>query len=1185
MKVKQRLGKIKFYLLTPFNYALGRLYYGRGQYELAAVFYAKTLRNGKSPNSELYYRYANALRKVKEHKLKSKGSDVTLSKTTVISEHLEKIITRHGHNNPKYYTEYAALMEGFKEYQAAEDALLQALSLKPDDTKIMTSLARLYITRKKWWQAKDIVTRIHELSTETRQTLVLLAKASFEMKEYNLAANSYEKAANKATSRSERAEALYLCGLSLDHIGLKERAQQFYINASALDDKHEVSRLGAGAYYQHHKFWDMARDAYQEKLKDKTMNDVDRAEVSFRLGQVLSLIYETDSAIAHMVDAVLLDNRWPKRYFALGKLCASVDDYDRAVEYLQQAKDREIKCNPVYFYELGKALSSSGRHKEAASLFEELILLKTPYEKKRKNVQKSEMKRKHVAEVYLNYTRSVPVDENIILYETFHASKITCNPYAIFMQTASSKRFKDHKHVWAINDLTQVPAHMLRMQNVYFVPRQSIAYQTYLARAKWLINNVTFPDHFIRRDEQKYLNTWHGTPWKTLGKAMANWVVGMANSQRNFLQATHMISSNKFTSNVLIDGYDIKGMYQGSLAELGYPRIDMTINMKNKEKEVIKKRLDITGKKKVLLYAPTWRSKSGSPVKEVKHTERTVQLMMKQGYQVLFRGHQLAAGSEGSTLLSKISVPEDITTNELLAVADLLVTDYSSIYIDFMATDRPILFYLYDRNDYENERGLYYGVEELPGDVATNEEELARELKKLTGTVETHPNYLVTKQKYLPHEDGKAVDRTISYFFDDDQTFVDGEVNSIPPEKQQVLIQGGKFLSNGITTTLISLIKKLDKNKIQPIVTIDSKTLEDSEQGMELLSKIVDEVQVISRCGNLSATSYDLKAVRSYHRQRKFLNDEHKSRYASVYQREYRRIFGEFKFDHIIDFVGFSIVWTPVLAFSDLKDNSKGTKSIYLHNNIQGEIDRRFPNQECMVRLYNEFDNIVSVSEATMNVNTEGLAERYSIPKKKFVFVDNIQNPEDVLERASELIEDKGNSDIFSTNKKSFITIGRLSIEKDHRKLIAAYKKVHDTFPDTQLIIVGDGPLKLQIESVIQKLKLQNNVHLLGHVPNPFPLLKQSDCFVLSSLHEGQPTVLFEALILERPIIATNIPANKGVLKGGYGLLVPGDGPEGLTGGMIECLEGRVPVKKLDIEAYQEKALSMFMKKILKSNP
>ncbi|WP_141082914.1 glycosyltransferase, partial [Campylobacter vicugnae] len=91
----------------------------------------------------------------------------------------------------------------------------------------------------------------------------------------------------------------------------------------------------------------------------------------------------------------------------------------------------------------------------------------------------------------------------------------------------------------------------------------------------------------------------------------------------------------------------------------------------------------------------------------------------------------------------------------------------------------------------------------------------------------------------------------------------------------------------------------------------------------------------------------------------------------------------------------------------------------------------------------------------------------------------------------------------FQNRFKVFINVARLSIEKDQEKLIRAFKDVNTKYPNTKLIILGDGPLKEKLENLIKRLKLKKSVFLLGRISNPYPYLKKADCFVMSSNHEG----------------------------------------------------------------------------------
>src|SRR5699024_11953035 len=86
-------------------------------------------------------------------------------------------------------------------------------------------------------------------------------------------------------------------------------------------------------------------------------------------------------------------------------------------------------------------------------------------------------------------------------------------------------------------------------------------------------NDVTFPEFFVKKEPQTYLNTWHGTPWKTLGYDVKTARMDYANTARNFLQATHLLLPNQYTYDHQIVPYQVSGIHPGEAAITGYPRI------------------------------------------------------------------------------------------------------------------------------------------------------------------------------------------------------------------------------------------------------------------------------------------------------------------------------------------------------------------------------------------------------------------------------------------------------------------------------------------------------------------------------------------------------------------------------------------------------------------------------------
>ena len=158
---------------------------------------------------------------------------------------------------------------------------------------------------------------------------------------------------------------------------------------------------------------------------------------------------------------------------------------------------------------------------------------------------------------------------------------------------------------------------------------------------------------------------------------------------------------------------------------------------------------------------------------------------------------------------------------------------------------------------------------------------------------------------------------------------------------------------------------------------------------------------------------------------------------------------------------------------------------------------------------------------------------------------------------------------------KQFVTLGRLSPEKGHAKLIRAFAELVKMHPTCKLTILGDGPLRDDLEFLIEELALTSNVFLAGLRINPFPALQRSDCFVFSSDYEGQGLVVLEALILGKPVISTDVVGPRSVLENGHGMLVE-NSVQGLVDGMRDFLGGRIDPSAFDYDAYQREAIQKF---------
>ena len=188
--------------------------------------------------------------------------------------------------------------------------------------------------------------------------------------------------------------------------------------------------------------------------------------------------------------------------------------------------------------------------------------------------------------------------------------------------------------------------------------------------------------------------------------------------------------------------------------------------------EQMKNKLGISGiKKKIILYAPTFRdNQHESGTGYVYRTEvdfDKLQEALSDEYIILFRPHYFVANQFDFTkyrgFIYDVSDIDDV--KELYIISDLLITDYSSVFFDYAILKRPILFYMYDLEEYADDiRGFYLDLKELPGPIIQNEEDLIRVIK--TGNPDaslTYPNF---NKKFNSLEDGNASRRVIERLSD-----------------------------------------------------------------------------------------------------------------------------------------------------------------------------------------------------------------------------------------------------------------------------------------------------------------------------------------------------------------------------------------------------------------------------------
>jgi glycosyltransferase involved in cell wall biosynthesis len=181
------------------------------------------------------------------------------------------------------------------------------------------------------------------------------------------------------------------------------------------------------------------------------------------------------------------------------------------------------------------------------------------------------------------------------------------------------------------------------------------------------------------------------------------------------------------------------------------------------------------------------------------------------------------------------------------------------------------------------------------------------------------------------------------------------------------------------------------------------------------------------------------------------------------------------------------------------------------------------------------------------------VVEELSVPAENVSVLHNPIPVDDVRGQACEAADHEWvESDAYDV----VLGIGRLAPQKDFETFLRAFAHVNEADPDTRAIIVGRGPERDSLESTARELGIGEMVDFTGYVDNPYSYMAGADVLAMSSVHEGLPTVLIEALACGCPVVSTDCPSGpRTILEGGtYGPLVEVGDADALAEAVLETL-------------------------------
>ncbi|WP_176491755.1 glycosyltransferase [Curtobacterium sp. 'Ferrero'] len=792
------------------------------------------------------------------------------------------------------------------------------------------------------------------------------------------------------------------------------------------------------------------------------------------------------------------------------------------------------------------------------------------------------------------FWRSRPVDADLVLYESFAGNGAAGNPEAIWRELLAADDQQHLRHVWALDAaaLRTVGPVLRRARGTTVVLRGSNAYQRALATAGTLVNNATFPPSFSRRPEQRYLNTWHGTPLKRMGFDEPDGATASANTVRNLLAATHLLSQSPWmTETMYRRAYRLGGLATAEVLEVGYPRVDRQTGVDDAR---LRRHLRDSGVRigtePIVLYAPTWRGDRfadpedrSAPMADLVDDVEAALRRRGIAATVLVKPHQVVArAARREPRLDGRLVPEDVPVNVLLGGAAVLVSDYSSIIVDWLATGKPVVLEADPDHGYEDTRGLYLS-DGWPGPRCTTAAETAEAVAQaLDGGIPTahRDAYAAMRARLVPDDDGHAARRVVDVLFRDGVPDR-GRVRTLTGDgRPSVLLHLGALRSNGITTAAVNLLPLLVDAGLDVTVTYDQAV---RGAGVVNRARIDPRVRQLQRVGGMNGSKalHLGRRVAEHRAQARAHTDSPRLR--GLWDEEWRRCFGGAHFDAVVDFSGYSPFWAELLLHAP----GPVRRSIWLHNEMAAEVDREVDGKPRMRRslrfvfgLYPQYDRAVSVSETLAVHNARSLAEYGSATH---VAVPNAVAADRVRAAATAPVPPspwRASLVDRVDGTTWFVAVGRLSPEKNHARLLRAFAVVHGEAPRTRLLVVGGGFLLPTLRALAVDLGIADVVVFTDAVDDAAPLVAAADCLVVSSDHEGQPMVILEAAALGKPVVTTAFASVADALPGGGAHVVPVT-DAGLVSGMRAFLDGRVAAPTVDVVAYDADVVQTFIRTVL----
>lgn len=692
----------------------------------------------------------------------------------------------------------------------------------------------------------------------------------------------------------------YQCFLYAERISKRDKAFYYY----------RVRREGSATHHFNEKFFDIfnVMDILIQTAKETGQFEMLQDELMYTALNHTIIRWETK--------VVPEELEIKKEFFnkSLEYIQKNFSNYREHKLYFERYPDKDPKqyFNKRYWYNRFKKdliypeKPASYPRRAARKLRDKLRKIK------KETMNSLQSKSKNPAAEYLKYAKELPINDKSIFFDPQHGADMNGNMFYLLKELHFNNVYAGYHYYVAVEksrlEEFKEKLSFYGMENVRFVLYESSEHLKIMATAKYLFTDTSFPVYFIKRKGQVYLNTWHGTPFKTLGRSSHDEMHRIGNLQRNFRIADYILYPSEYMKKHMLEDYMLDNVSNNKILLTGYPR-NVVFFEKPNQKIIDSEKLE---GKEVIAYLPTWRGNlnDASGEDEIVTYLRQLDSSLSSHQLCYVNLHPYLKGSiDFSQFKNLRTIPFKYETYDFLNCCDVLITDYSSVFFDFANTRKKIVLFAYDEEEYFRDRGVYFDFKELPFTKVQTVDELMTAIEKPINYDDTE--FL---KRFCPYESGDIAGKICEHIILGRKT--DLVIEDIPQNKKEnVLVFVGSMRNNLIIDQLFNTLYEMDFENQNIYLTFRSWKV---ARNKRILRTLPPNIKYLSQLGGLSTTNKEARLVHKFcHRPE--IYGKYKNYLDTLFIDEKKRLFDHTKIDKVIYYGAYDRMEMAVLGKFDCK--------------------------------------------------------------------------------------------------------------------------------------------------------------------------------------------------------------------------------------------------------------------------